>query len=753
MTFIRSTVLAYLFLFAVTSNADVQQIKEVPKVRLTKLMKSLVQTQKYSLANIKISPENPQLGDTVTAYVELTTELEGSTKLRPFIKVKLNGNEVKSLNRFGRVWVVEPFLLNQEGEYRIDVEVFVEDLKASQEARDSLLELEKDIQWLLVEIENERDLTRKASLQNSLNSKLSWKSSLTDTLNSLRRLVTTQSKKIQIGNVVPNPPDENEPVVNDFSPNYGFLDGGYTVTATGVNLGNTSSIVFGGVVINSNLLQVNPTSITFTAPALPMGMHSLKINTLDDNVETSKTFKNVFFALEKNEVTPDPDPNPTEPLDLRPVAFAGLPKKMESGDTVELDGTLSYDEQDKDLTFSWVVVSKPFGALVTDGVLTGDDTSAPQFFATTSGDYVIALTVSNGIYSSAPSLTTVSVGVVDAVVIFPKQITGSVAPGDMYVGMFTICNNTAINSSYQILGSGFYLILSSRKGIINSKSCLSFQFSIPLESSNSLNISIPVVLGQAEVRSQVVEVSVQAAAPSRASLWIYYDGEGFGIDEIVRNYSLVLNGTHDEANITKIGIFNESQSVLRIENPPVITHVGGASGVFSVNFPVGGLTIYPESEVKLEIVTSPGNFNGKQFAEAIFDWDIGHAESEKVMMLKAHKLIAPNTYFVEKDAGVIEQYSGTTIIDAHFLRDFFSSVSMQGLYSVISVNKDDIGDFLFQLQTPVTFGSSDYFHRYKIDLLVEALPYTLGVNIGLVEVKVSGYSQPFVYRFKTEVIP
>lgn len=123
---------------------------------------------------------------------------------------------MKSLNRFGRVWVVEPFLLNQEGEYRIDVEVFVEDLKASQEARDSLLELEKDIQWLLVEIENERDLTRKASLQNSLNSKLSWKSSLTDTLNSLRRLVTTQSKKIQIGNVVPNPPDENEPVVNDF---------------------------------------------------------------------------------------------------------------------------------------------------------------------------------------------------------------------------------------------------------------------------------------------------------------------------------------------------------------------------------------------------------------------------------------------------------------------------------------------------------------------------------------------------------
>lgn len=761
MTFIRKALLLFPFLFVVTSNADVQQIKEVPKVRLTKLMKSLVQTQKYSLANIKISPENPQLGDTVTAYVELTTELEGVTKIRPFIKVNLNGNEIKSLNRFGTVWVVEPFQVNHEGEYKIDVEVFVEDLKASQEARDSLLELEKDIQWLLVEIENERDLARKAYLQNSLNSKLSWKNSLTDTLNSLRRLVTTQSKKIQIGSVVPNPPDENEPVVNDCTPNHGFLDGGYVVTVTGTNLENTSSIAFGGVVIDKTLLQVSSTSISFTAPVLPMGMHNLKVNTLIDEVAESKTFKNVFFALQKVEITPDPEP--TEPMDLRPVAFAGVPKNMESGESIQLNGSLSYDEYGKNLTYLWTVISKPFGALATDGVLTNPNTVSPDFFAVTSGSYVIALTVNNGDHDSIPSLITIGVGAVDDIVVSPKEIVGQAASGDMYVGMFTMCNNTGVHSSYQLLGSGYSIISGSRKGNLNSKSCLPIQFGIAYSGWETKKVSIPILVSGNERKHHIVEITIDRADTSQVSLWINYEKDryddpysdnfylGYNTDELSKDHTIVVKGVYDAQSTTVLKVRNESFFTLNISSPPALTHLGGMSGVFSVVFPAEGLSICSRCVVSLPVVVTPGNFNTAKVAEAIFDWDIGTG-ANKVLILRTHMLSRPDFYVTEIDFGTVSK-ANEFLYYPDLVKDFFWTPPV-GIYSIYDYSTNSLDRFGATLTLPSTFGSVDYYNNYKVPL---SLRFFSTLREGYFEeslkVHVAGFSTPFEYILKVNIVP
>lgn len=494
-----------------------------------------------------------------------------------------------------------------------------------------------------------------------------------------------------------------------------------------------------------------------------MGMHSLKINTLDDNVETSKTFKNVFFALEKNEVTPDPDPNPTEPLDLRPVAFAGLPKNMESGDSIQLDGSLSYDEKGKNLTYLWTVISKPFGALATDGVLTNPTTVSPDFFAVTSGSYVVSLTVNNGDHESVPSLLTIGVGTVDDIVVSPKEIVGQAASGDMYVGMFTMCNNTGSHSSYQFLGSGYSIISGSRKGNLNSKSCLPIQFGIAYSGWDTKKISIPILVTGIARKHYSVEIVIDRVATSPVSLWINYEKDqyddpysdnfylGYNTDELSKDHAVVIKGVYDAQSTTAIKIRNESFSTLNITNPPILTHLGGLSGIFSVVFPAGGLSVCPRCVVELPIVVTPGNFNTRPVAEAIFDWDIG-AGSNKVLILRTHMLSRPDSYTSQIDFGTVSK-SSEFLYYPDLAKDFFW-IPPSGIYSVYDYSTSGLDRFGATLTLPSTFGSVDYYDNYKVPLTLRFFStLSEGYFEESLKIHVSGFSTPFEYILKVNIVP
>ena len=88
-----------------------------------------------------------------------------------------------------------------------------------------------------------------------------------------------------------------------------------------------------------------------------------------------------------------------------PVANAGPPQTVYQGQTVQLNGTGSYDPAGLPITYQWSFVSLPSGSGAT---LSGATTPLPTFLADKTGNYVVQLIVNNGVFSSSPSTVTIT---------------------------------------------------------------------------------------------------------------------------------------------------------------------------------------------------------------------------------------------------------------------------------------------------------------------------------------------------------
>jgi PKD repeat protein len=82
-----------------------------------------------------------------------------------------------------------------------------------------------------------------------------------------------------------------------------------------------------------------------------------------------------------------------------PVAIAGPDQSVNVGDSVQLDGSSSYDFENDPLTYSWVFVKKPSQS---QAPLNNPDSVRPSFTPDQGGEYVIQLVVNDGIDDSAP---------------------------------------------------------------------------------------------------------------------------------------------------------------------------------------------------------------------------------------------------------------------------------------------------------------------------------------------------------------
>lgn len=87
-----------------------------------------------------------------------------------------------------------------------------------------------------------------------------------------------------------------------------------------------------------------------------------------------------------------------------PVANAGTPQNVVTGNTVTLDGSTSSDANGDALTYAWSMTSKPTGSTAT---LASATSARPTFTADVAGTYVASLTVNDGRVNS--SVATVSV--------------------------------------------------------------------------------------------------------------------------------------------------------------------------------------------------------------------------------------------------------------------------------------------------------------------------------------------------------
>jgi len=90
-----------------------------------------------------------------------------------------------------------------------------------------------------------------------------------------------------------------------------------------------------------------------------------------------------------------------------PVADAGEDATAEVGGAVILDGTGSSDSADRELTYGWTFAQVPVHSELTS--ITNADTAGPTFTPDTSGLYLIALVVNNGLLDSDPDTVVVRV--------------------------------------------------------------------------------------------------------------------------------------------------------------------------------------------------------------------------------------------------------------------------------------------------------------------------------------------------------
>jgi hypothetical protein len=92
----------------------------------------------------------------------------------------------------------------------------------------------------------------------------------------------------------------------------------------------------------------------------------------------------------------------TEPENEAPSAVAGADTAFERGPTLALDGSASSDPDAADeLTYEWSVESRPAGSVA---AITGANSATASFEPDLQGDYVVALTVSDGEASDTDEL-------------------------------------------------------------------------------------------------------------------------------------------------------------------------------------------------------------------------------------------------------------------------------------------------------------------------------------------------------------
>jgi len=88
-----------------------------------------------------------------------------------------------------------------------------------------------------------------------------------------------------------------------------------------------------------------------------------------------------------------------------PVADAGPDQTVFVGDTVQLDGSGSYDVDGDLLTFTWTFVSRPIGS---NAVISDSTAVMPTFVVDAPGTYVLQLIVNDGIEDSAPDTVSIT---------------------------------------------------------------------------------------------------------------------------------------------------------------------------------------------------------------------------------------------------------------------------------------------------------------------------------------------------------
>lgn len=707
--------------------------------------------EKYSIAKVSTLPAAPQVGDPVSFAIELSTEFQGPSDIDPILVTVLNGAPIKVFHRGGGMWVTESTIVSVEGINNFEVNLFIQDKRVSEDVSKQLLELSAEIDNLNRQINQELDPAKKAYLISQRDLKALFKTDLETSLESLKRAVSskTHAFKVVQGSLPPNYPS-----LVSCLPAYGDMSGGVALTVQTSNLQNISKLMIGGIEIPSSAYTVTGNTLTFNSPILTEGLKDITVETLYNGNTANILLKNAFFAIE---VQSGGGPS----LPAYPVAFAGSPKSTQADIPVTLDGSGSYSPDETALTYLWSVISKPDDAQATDGVFSDNTVVNPSFSASVPGNYVVALTVSNGIKQSTPSLTVVTVGSKFPITITPAQITGSVGPDGIYVGMFKACNNLTQEIRYQIYDANRIVLSSgSKNGGIPKKTCQNFHFSVVNFGNTTLSFDVPFIVQHPTAYTKLIHMEIAPVTVPGLSFLVSYDSMqwmGERDMEVLSSYSHVpLFGTFDEASITPIILKNSTANDISISNPPVISHLNGSSNVFSIDFPPQGLVVPANGQLLVDVVVSPGTFGAGESAEALLTWEVQSGTAPRTLMLQAHKLPAPASQTFTVDFG---EYELGDYVLREYLRipsDFFTDLPNFTMASNLNVTSNASGFFsidTFEWPGSLIVGNNDYIQSRGMDIPGRFTDPTLGTRSASVQFKLKGYLTPFTYNCSITIIP
>ena len=132
-----------------------------------------------------------------------------------------------------------------------------------------------------------------------------------------------------------------------------------------------------------------------------------------------------------------------------PMPVAGPGQRVVSGSTVELDGSASFDVDDRPLSYKWQFYARPSGSNAT---LTDAETATPFFVADQDGMYVVHLQVDNGELTSMQGEIDVDYAGSDRVVIIASSDGSAPVPDAGLDRIYPFIGPTAMPLS----GSGSY---------------------------------------------------------------------------------------------------------------------------------------------------------------------------------------------------------------------------------------------------------------------------------------------------------
>ena len=320
------------------------------------------------LVSFHLVPEAPKVGEPVVVYLQLELGFERNLA---DLEVTLSGVRKEATKTGSSLWVLSLPAFTEIQSNALQANVYIRNKRDAENNLEARRKVDLEILDLKQKIANEADESKRAILEAALDQREALKERLEEEYDNLKVFIKSE---ISVIDVLPNPTNENFPVLQSVSPNLGISSGGKIVTLTGLRFESSPTVKIGGV--NASIIFSSATEIQAVTPALSNSIKDVEVKF--PGSETNSILKNAYFSTKK-----------TILVNLRPVASVTGYQTASRNDTVILDGLASYDPNPgTNFSYEWRVIAAPKNSSLVPGTML-PSVAAPSFVADKKGVFSI----------------------------------------------------------------------------------------------------------------------------------------------------------------------------------------------------------------------------------------------------------------------------------------------------------------------------------------------------------------------------